>query len=90
METPFPAPLTPAQLAAITAGGGFAQCEDPTTHVRYHLIPFELPTLDDDYMREKIDEAYADAGDSGFQPLDMGAIKLELQRRLDARKSSSR
>ena len=89
METPFPAPLTAEQLAAIHAGGAFAQCEDPNTHVHYHLIPYQPPTLDDDYVRERIEEAFATAGDEGFPPLDMSEIKMELQRRLDARKLSS-
>lgn len=82
METTHQAPLTPEQLDAINAGGGFAQCEDPTTHVRYQLIQCEQPTIDDDYIREKIEEAYADP--AGFEPLDMAAIKAELRRRLAA------
>jgi hypothetical protein len=82
METHVQAPLTPEQLAAIHAGGGFAQCEDPTTHVLYHLIQFDPPSIDDQYVRRKIEEAYADAAEIGFEPLDMVAIKAELNRRL--------
>jgi len=83
METTHQAPLTPEQLAAINAGGGFAQCEDPATHVRYQLIQCEQPTIDDDYIREKIEAAYADP--AGYEPLNMTAIKAELQRRLAAK-----
>lgn len=91
METPYPAPLTPEQIAAIHAGGGFASCEDPTTRVHYHLIQVEpAATVDDDYIREKIEEAYADAAESGFEPLDMDAIKAELNRRLAAKQESGR
>jgi hypothetical protein len=82
MEAPYQAPLTPEQLAAINASGGFARCEDPSTHVLYQLIRFETPAVDDDYVRQKIDEAYADADENGFKPLDFVAIKAELHRRL--------
>ena len=88
METTHQAPLTPEQLAAINAGGGFAHCEDPTTHVHYQLIQCEPRTIDDDYIRAKIEEAYADP--AGFKPLDMAAIKAELQRRLAAGHKSGR
>lgn len=86
METTHQARLTPEQLAAINAGGGIAQCEDPTTHVRYQLIQCEPSCIDDDYVREKVEEAYADA--AGVEPLDMAAIKAELQRRLAAKRKS--
>ena len=88
MEPIHQAPLTPEQLVAINAGGGFARCEDPTTHLQYHLIQLEPSTIDDDYVREKIEEAYAEAGEHGFQPLDMAAIKAELNRRLAANSES--
>jgi hypothetical protein len=86
METPHKAPLTPEQIAAINAGGGFAQCEDPMTHVLYHLIQFPPTAIDDDYVRQKIEEAYADAATNGFERLDMAAVKAELNRRLAAKK----
>lgn len=86
METPYQAPLTSEQLAAISASGGFAQCEDPKTHVMYHLIKLESPSIDDEYFRQKIEEAYGDAAENGIAPLDMAAIKAELHRRLDSRR----
>ncbi len=88
MEMTHQAPLTPEQLAAINAGGGFARCEDPTTHVQYHLIQVELSSVDDNYIREKIEEAYADS--AGFEPLDMAEIKAELHRRLAAKQNARR
>lgn len=88
METPFQAPLTPEQLAAINAGDGFAQFEDPATHVRYQIIRDESPSVDDEYVREKIKEAYDDP--AGFEPLDMAAIKAELKRRIAARDNVGR
>ena len=65
MEKIFQAALTPEQLAAIKAGGGFAHFEDTKNHVHYHLVQYEPPTLDDDYIREKLAEAQAsiDRGD---------------------------
>src|SRR4051812_20907042 len=86
MQPAHLAPLTPEQIAAINAGDGYAFCEDPLTHSVYHLIRQpELPTIDDDYVRQKIEEAYADTDRNGFQPLDMSAVKQELQRRYSPR-----
>ena len=83
MEPIFQASLTPEQLSAINARGGFARCEDPATHVQYQLIQVEPTAIDDDYIREKVKEAYTDA--DGFQPLDMAAIKAEQQSRISAK-----
>jgi hypothetical protein len=60
MEPTYQASLTPEQLAAIAAGGGFARCEDPNTHVHYQLLKFEPPTLEDEYIRQKLEEAALD------------------------------
>jgi hypothetical protein len=49
MNTPYDAPLTPEQLAAMDATGGFANCVDPTTDTRYRLVQYEPSTIDDDY-----------------------------------------
>lgn len=83
METTFQAPLTLEQLSAIAAGGGYARCEDPQRHVVYHLYEQgPAPTIDDDYVREKLAEAYADIEQNGLKPLDMEAVKEEFRRRL--------
>jgi hypothetical protein len=79
MDSTFQAALTPEQLAAVHAGGGFARVVDPATNRIFVLIEQTEPsTLDDDYVREKIDEAYA-AGQ--LEPLDMAAVKAEFWRR---------
>jgi signal transduction protein with GAF and PtsI domain len=82
MESAYRAALTPEQLAAINAGGGFAQCEDPTTHVHYHLIQYEPTTLDDDYIREKLAEAQADIDRGDVAEWNVNEIKRELHERL--------
>ena len=86
MEPTHQVSLTPEQIAAIHAGGGFAFCEDPSTHVHYQLIQVEPATIDDDYIRAKVEEAYSDR--AGIQPLDMAATKAELTRRLSATNKS--
>jgi hypothetical protein len=86
MDQTYQASLTPEQLAAITAGGGFARCEDPNTHVHYELVQVDPMPLTDEYIRQKLDEAYADV--DSVAPLDMSAIKAELNRRIAARSRS--
>jgi hypothetical protein len=88
MGPTYQASLTPEQLAAIAASGGIAHCEDPTNQVRYQLIQLESSDVNDDYIREKIEEAYADREGTG--PLDMSAIKAELNRRLAAKSAQGR
>jgi hypothetical protein len=50
----------------------------------------EQLTIDDAYVRQKIDEAYADSAktENGFAPLDMAAVRTELQRRLSLSQDS--
>jgi hypothetical protein len=88
MEPTHIAPLTPEQIAAITAGNGFARCEDPNTHRQYELTAIEPITISDDYIREKIEEAYADP--IGPELLDMEKVKAELHRRLAAKHQAER
>ena len=88
MEMPYPVPLTPEQLAAINAGGGFARCEDPTTHVHYHLIQYEpAATIDDDYIREKLAEAQADVDRGDVGEWDPEEIKREGRELLAKRRA---
>ena len=81
MDTTYPAPLTPEQLAAMNAGGGFAHCEDPITHLRYHIVQYEPPTIDDDYVRAKLAEAQADIDEGRVAELDTSEIKRQLRER---------
>jgi hypothetical protein len=52
--------------------------DTPTTPDKLADIVGSLPTIDDDYIREKIAEAYSDGE---IQPLDMAAVKAEFRRR---------
>ena len=79
MQPHYQLSLTPEQIAAISASGGFANCEDPTTHVQYQLIQVEVPSIDDNYVRQKIEEAYTE---NDVAPLDMSVIRAKLKRRL--------
>jgi hypothetical protein len=85
MDASFQMPLTPEQLAAVNAGGGFARVEDPATHRVYFLIEqAESPAIDDNYVRDKIAEAYAEGN---LEPLDMAAVKAEFHRRQSLKQS---
>ena len=79
MEKIVQAALTPEQLAAITAGGGFAHFEDPTNHIHYHLVQYEPPTLDDDYIREKLAEAQASIDRGDVADWDVEELKREFR-----------
>ncbi len=86
METLHQAALTTDQLAAVAAGGGYARCEDPKTHIVYHLIRQSEPsTIDDDYVREKLAEAYADIENGNYAEWNLEEIKRELRNRLAAK-----
>lgn len=87
MESTYHVPLTPEQLAAIHAGGGYARCEDPHTHVRYQLIRLEPVTIHDDYVREKLAEAQADRDRGDVADWDVNAVKKELTDRLASRQT---
>jgi hypothetical protein len=89
MEPAQIAPLTPEQLAAITAGGGFARCEDPTTHVQYQLIQIETPSIDDNYIRAKLAEAQAGVDRGDCHEWNVEEIKREVYERRTNRQSGS-
>ena len=82
MDNTFQVPLTPEQLAAISAGGGYARCEDPTTRIHYQLVQFEPSTIGDDYFREKLAEAQNDVDRGLVAEWNVDEIKRELQSRL--------
>jgi hypothetical protein len=83
MDSTFQAALTPEQIAAINAGGGFAKCEDPTTHVQYQLIQFEPVALADEYFREKLAEAQAGIDRGDVAEWDLEEIKRALHERIE-------
>jgi hypothetical protein len=89
MESPSLNPLTDAQIAALEAVGGVGLGEHFVTHRTYLLIEQIEPTVDDDYVREKLDEAQAsiDRGEAG--DWDVHEIKAEVRRRMESQDRSS-
>lgn len=85
MEPAHLAPLTPEQLAAMTAGGGFARCEDPSTHLQYQLIQVETTTIDDEYILARLAEAQEDVDQGRVADWDVDEIKREVYERLAER-----
>ena len=74
--------ITPEQLAAVSAGNGFAHVEDPATHRVYLLVEQgKAPTLSDDYFREKIAVGIAERDRRECQPWDVEQLKADLRRR---------
>jgi hypothetical protein len=83
MDTPRQASLTPEQLAAVNAGGGFAQFVDPTSNFVYYLIKqTDPPTIDEDYIREKLAEADSDIEQGNYVEWNIEELKHELRERL--------
>lgn len=86
MDAPVQASLTPEQIAAIDAGGGFARIQDPASNRQYILVAQSDPvTIDDQYVRQKVDEAYRD---NDIAPLDMNAVRNKLQGLQQAKKAT--
>jgi hypothetical protein len=82
MSTDHHPSVTPAQVAAVAAGNGFAHVEDPATHRVYLLVDQgQAPTLSEDYFRQKIAEGLAEADRGESQPWDVEAMKADLIRR---------
>jgi hypothetical protein len=74
--------VTPAQVAAVAAGNGFAHVEDPTTQRVYLLVDQgQAPTLSEDYFRQKVAEGLAEADRGECRPWDIEAMKADLIRR---------
>jgi hypothetical protein len=88
MDTPRQASLTPEQLAAVNAGGGFAQFVDPTSNFVYYLIKqTDPPTIDEDYIREKLAEADSDIEQGNYVEWNIEELKHELRERLAAKQT---
>jgi hypothetical protein len=89
METSLPL-ITPEMRAALVASGGAPiQVQDPQTQQVYLMEPVVEITLDEQYMREKIEEGLAaiEAGD--VVPWDPERIKRLGRERLAARRAPS-
>jgi hypothetical protein len=89
MDQPSPNPLTAEQIAALEAGGGVMFGEDPATHRLYLLIEQVEPTVDDDYVREKLDEAQASIDRGEAADWDVEDIKAEVKRRMNSQGRAS-
>ena len=89
MEAHNLTPLTPEQLVALEAGGGIVYAQDPATHRIYLLIDRIDPTIDDQYVREKLDEALSaiEAGEVSDWDADQFKARL-LKRNAPARPKS--
>jgi len=81
--------LTPEQIAAMTAGGGLAECEDPNTHVHHRLIKLVPKAVDDDYIREMLAEAAASVARGEYADWDAEEIKRECRERFEKRQSNN-
>jgi hypothetical protein len=81
MDSFLQTPLTPDQLAAVEAGGGYARFEDPRTHEIYHLIrQGTASAIDDDYIRRKLAEAQSDVDQGKVAAWNVDEFKSELRR----------
>ncbi len=82
MDAPRQAPLSLEQLAAVREGEGYAQLVDPNTKQVYFLTEPFTPTIDDDYIRKKLDEAQASIDRGEVSDWNVDDIKAEVSRRL--------
>jgi|GEM_PF-2346555 len=89
METPHLIPMTPEQIAALEAGGRFVHAQDPTTNRFYLLIEQTEPTIDQEYVREKLAEGLASIEAGEVSDWDVDEFKNQLRQRHAARKSTS-
>jgi hypothetical protein len=79
-------PITPEQLAAVSAGNGFAHIEDPASHRVFLLVEQgSAPTLSDDYFRERIAAGIAERDRGECQVWDVEQLKADLLQRHAAR-----
>jgi hypothetical protein len=81
MHTDRQAALTPEQLAALAEGDGYVSVQDPQTGHFYVLIEQHKPTLDDDYIREKLKESRASIDAGKGVPWNLDEVKAEVRKR---------
>ena len=87
MDAPREAPLSLEQLAAVREGEGYAHLVDPNTKQVYFLTEPFTPTIDDDYVREKLDEAQASIDRGEVSDWDVDDIKAKVRQRLAQKKT---
>jgi hypothetical protein len=89
MEAPNLIPMTPEQIAALDAGESFVHALDPTTQRRYLLIEQVEPTLDEEYVREKLAEGLASIEAGEVSDWDVEEFKKQLHERHESRSPNS-
>lgn len=82
-------PMTPEQIAALEAGGSIVRAQDPKTNRHYLLIEQIEPTLDEQYVREKLAEGLASIEAGEVSDWDVDEFKDQLRQRHADRKPSS-
>jgi len=82
MDAPRPAPLSSEQLAAIREGEGYAHLVDPNTRQVYFLTEPCVPTIDENYIREKLEAAQVSIDRGDIADWDVDEIKAEVRQRL--------
>ena len=82
MNEPLPVPLSPEQLAAVQAGDGYAHLVDPNTQQIYLLAESAVPTVDEDYVCEKLDEAQASVDRGDIADWSLNEMKNEVRQRI--------
>ena len=89
MEVNSLTPLTPEQLVALEAGKGIVHAQDPATHRTYLLIEEIDPTIDDEYVREKLGEGLSSIEAGEVSDWDVDQFKDQLRKRHAAETPSS-
>jgi len=87
MDIPRQVPLSSEQLAAVRDGGGYAHLIDPNTQQVYFLTEPISPTIEEDYVRDKLEEAQASIDRGEVSDWDLNDIKTEVRRRLAEKQS---
>jgi len=87
MDAPRPVPLSPEQIAAVREGDGYAHLVDPNTQQVYFLTEPFVPTIDESYVREKLEEAQASLDRGEVSDWDVEEIKAEVRQQLAHKKS---
>jgi hypothetical protein len=89
MEMSLP-PITPEMRAALVASGGAPiQVQDPETQQVYVMEPVVEITLDEQYIRERIEEGLADIEAGRVVPWDPERIKRLGREWLAARQENN-
>ncbi len=87
MEVNNLTPLTSEQLVAL--GNGIVHAQDPATNRIYLLIEEIDPTIDDEYVREKLDEGLSSIEAGEVSDWNVDQFKDKLRKRHAAENPNS-